>query len=45
MMVRVSLEEAIKQSSDWNEFLSEHEKRYAGKFSDCLRQIKEELGF
>lgn len=43
MAVRISVEEAINQSKDWNEFLSEHEKRYTAQFSDCLRQIKEEL--
>ena len=41
--VRISVEEAISQSKDWNQFLSGHEKRYTAEFSDCLRQIKEEL--
>jgi len=44
MAVRISVEEAINQSKDWNQFLSEHEKRYTSQFSDCLKQIKEELG-
>jgi len=44
MAVRISVEEAINQSKDWNQFLSEHEKRYTDQFSDCLNKIKEELG-
>ena len=42
--VRISVEEAINQSEDWQDFLSEHEKRFSAQFSNCLRQIKEELG-
>lgn len=42
--VRISVEEAINQSKDWQDFLSEHEKRFSAQFSNCLRQIKEELG-
>jgi len=43
VMVRLSVEEAVEQSNDWQDFISEHEERYTAEFSDCLRQIKEEL--
>ena len=42
--VRISVEDAINQSEDWQDFLSEHEERFTAQFSNCLRQIKEELG-
>ncbi|MFC2159962.1 hypothetical protein ACFLQS_04530 [Actinomycetota bacterium] len=44
MAVRLSVEEAINQSQDWNDFVSEHEKRYISDFSSCLYEIKKELG-
>ena len=44
MEVRLSVEEAINQSRDWNDFISEHEKRYLSDFSSCLSGIKKELG-
>ena len=43
MAVRISVEEAISKSQDWQDFLSDHEERYTSQFSDYLRQIKEEL--
>ena len=44
MLVRLSVEEAINQNDQWKDFLSEHEKKNTGDFSDCLEKIKEELG-
>lgn len=44
MLVRISVEEAINQSDDWQQFLSEYEKRYTGEFEGCIEKIKEELG-
>jgi hypothetical protein len=41
--VRISVEEAINQSKDWQDFLLDHEKRYTSQFSDYLKQIKKEL--
>jgi hypothetical protein len=43
MAVRISVEEAINQSKDWQDFTSDHEEKYTAEFSNCLRQIKEEL--
>jgi len=43
MAVRISVEEAINQSRDWKDFLSEHEKRYTAEFSNRIEKIKEEL--
>ena len=43
MAIRITAEEAINQSQDWQNFLSEHEQKFTSQFSDCLRQIKEEL--
>jgi hypothetical protein len=44
MAVRLSVEEAINQSRDWNDFISEHEKRYSSDFSGSLMKINEGLG-
>jgi len=44
IMARISVEEAINQSQDWQDFLSQHEKKYAAEFSNCLKGLKEELG-
>ena len=44
MAVRLSVEEAINQSRDWNDFISEYEKRYLSDFSSCVSEIKKKLG-
>lgn len=44
MAVRISPEEAINQSRDWQDFTSDHEEKFTAQFLDCLKQIKEELG-
>ena len=43
MLIRLSAEEAINQSKDWNDFISGHERRYNLEFLKCLEMIKEEL--
>ena len=43
MLIRLSAEEAINQSKDWKDFISDHERRYNLEFLKCLEMIKEEL--
>lgn len=44
MLTRISVEEAINQSRDWQGFLSEHEKRHSDAFSAGIAKVRQELG-
>ena len=44
MLSRISVQEAINQSRDWQGFLSEHEKRYSDAFSAGIAKVRQELG-
>ena len=41
--VRITVEEAINQSKDWQEFVSQHEKRFSQDFTSCVEKIRQEL--
>jgi hypothetical protein len=43
MMVRLGVDEAIKQLPQWREFLAEQEKRYAQEFAKLVEKLKREL--
>jgi hypothetical protein len=44
MLVRLTAEEAVNQSKEWRDFISQHEKIYMREFRKVLNMIKEELG-
>jgi uncharacterized protein YlzI (FlbEa/FlbD family) len=44
MLVRLTAEEAVNQSKEWRDFISQHEKMYMKEFRKVLDMIKEELG-
>jgi len=44
MLVRLTAEEAVNQSKEWRDFISQHEKMYMREFRKVLDMIKEELG-
>jgi uncharacterized protein YlzI (FlbEa/FlbD family) len=44
MLVRLTAEEAVNQSKEWRDFISQHEKMYMREFRKALDMIKEELG-
>ena len=43
MMVQLSVDEAIKQLSQWRDFISEQEKRYSQEFAKLIEKLKGEL--
>jgi hypothetical protein len=43
MMVRLGVDEAIKQLPQWREFLAEQEKRYTQEFAKLVEKLKREL--
>jgi hypothetical protein len=43
MMVRLGVDEAIKQLPQWRDFVSEQEKRYSQEFAKLIEKLKREL--
>ena len=43
MLVQLSVEEAIKQLPQWQDFLSDQEKRYSQEFAKVMEKLKREL--
>jgi len=43
MIVQLSVDEAIKQLPQWQDFLSDHEKRYSQEFAKVMEKLKREL--
>jgi hypothetical protein len=43
MLVQLSVEEAIKQLPQWQDFLSDQEKRYSQEFAKVIEKLKREL--
>jgi hypothetical protein len=43
MVVQLSVDEAIKQLPQWQDFLSDHEKRYNQEFAKVMEKLKREL--
>ena len=43
MLVRLSVEEAINQNDQWKDFLSEHEKKNTGDFSDTIDLVFKDI--
>lgn len=43
MVVQLSVDEAIKQLPQWQDFLSDQEKRYSREFAKVMEKLKREL--
>jgi len=43
MIVQLSIDEAIKQLPQWQDFLSDQEKRYSQEFAKVMEKLKREL--
>ena len=43
MIVQLSVDEAIKQLPQWQDFLSDQEKRYSQEFAKVMEKLKREL--
>jgi len=43
MVVQLSVDEAIKQLPQWQDFLSDQEKRYSQEFAKVMEKLKREL--
>ena len=43
MLVQLSVEEAIKQLPQWQDFLSDQEKRYSQEFAKVMEKLKRDL--
>jgi hypothetical protein len=43
MVVQLSVDEAIKQLPQWQDFLSDQEKRYSQEFAKIMEKLKREL--
>jgi len=43
MIVQLSVDEAIKQLTQWGDFLSDQEKRYSQEFAKVMEKLKREL--
>jgi hypothetical protein len=43
MMMQLSVDEVIKQLPQWQDFLSEQEKRYSQEFAKVVEKVKREL--
>lgn len=43
MLVQLTVDEAIKQLPQWQDFLSEHERRYSQEFAKVIEKLKREL--
>jgi len=43
VIVQLSVDEAIKQLPQWQDFLSDHERRYSQEFAKVMEKLKREL--
>ncbi|MFO7996644.1 MAG: hypothetical protein R6U93_05840, partial [Dehalococcoidia bacterium] len=43
MLVQLTVDEAIKQVPQWQDFLSEQERRYSQAFTEVMEKLKREL--
>jgi hypothetical protein len=43
MLVQLSVDEAIKQLPQWQDFLRDYEKRYSQEFAKLMEKLKREL--
>jgi hypothetical protein len=43
MVVQLTVDEAIKQFPQWQDFLSNQEKRYRQEFAKAVERLKHEL--
>ena len=43
IVMRLSVDEAVKQSPQWKQFLSEHERRYNQEFAKVIEKLKMDL--
>jgi len=43
IMIQLTVDEAIKQLPQWQDFLSRHERRYSQEFAQVMEKLKKEL--
>jgi len=43
VMIQLTVDEAIKQLPQWQDFLSRHERRYSQEFAQVMEKLKKEL--
>lgn len=43
MIIQLTVDEAVKQLPQWQDFLSKHEKRYSQEFAQVMEKLKKEL--
>ena len=43
VVMQLSVDEAVKASSEWKNFISYHEKRYSQEFAKATEKLKKEV--
>jgi len=43
VIIQLTVDEAVKQLPQWQDFLSQHEKRYSQEFAQVMEKLKKEL--